>query len=49
MEENKEESKPKTDFEVYLEKYAKQRGITEEEAKKHITVRTVAEYYGEII
>ena len=37
----------KSDYEIYVERYAKQRGITPEEAKKHALVKITKEYYEE--
>lgn len=41
MDENK-------DYLEYLEKYAKDRGITTEEAEKHAVVQNVKKYYEEL-
>ena len=35
------------DYELYVEKYARDRGITKEEAKSHALVRNAKEYYEE--
>lgn len=36
-----------SDYKEYVEKYAKSRGITPEEAEKHILVQNVKKYYKE--
>ena len=37
----------KSDYELYVEKYARDRGITPEQAKDHILVQCVKRYYEE--
>lgn len=38
----------KSDYELYVERYAKDRGITPEEAKEHAIVKDVEKYYKEM-